>query len=93
MPPETSAMLTDIKKICGINNNEFDEIIQTTINSAKADLKACGIAENKIIETDPLIYSAIISYTKAFIDVENSELYMNAYGMQKDALRHYGSYQ
>lgn len=93
MPTETSTMLTDIKKICGINNNEFDTIIQISINSAKADLKACGIGETKVVESDPLIYSAIISYVKAFIDVENSELYMNSYGLQKDALRHYESYK
>lgn len=86
-------MLADIKKICGITNNDFDSIITTMIASAKADLEACGIANNKITESDPLIYSAIIAYTKAFIDVENSELYQNAYALQKDAIRHYKQYQ
>lgn len=93
MPTDTtSSMLADIKKICGINNDEFDNIIQISIDSSKADLIACGINTNKVVESDPLIYSAIVSYVKSFIDVENSELYLNSYALQKDALRHYSDY-
>lgn len=86
-------MLADIKKMSGINNTDFDTIITTEIASAKADLQACGIAPGKISESDPLIYSAIVTYVKGFIDVENSELYKNAYDLQKDALRHYTEYR
>lgn len=86
-------MLADIKKLCGINNTDFDSIINMQIESAKADLKACGIAPGKINDSDPLIYSAISTYVKGFIDVENSELYKNAYDLQKDALRHYKEYR
>lgn len=86
-------MLADIKKLCGINNTDFDSIINMQIESAKADLKACGIAPAKITESDALIYSAIATYVKAFIDVSNSELYKNAYNLQKDAIRHYEEYR
>ena len=48
--------------------------------------------EVKINEEDKLIYSAIVSYVMSFIDVDNSELYFNAYVLQKDALRHYKEY-
>lgn len=85
-------MLEQIKKIMGINNNEFDTIIENYIGSAKLDLEMVGIEKSKIIESDELIYSAIVSYVMSFIDVDNSELYFNAYVLQKDALRHYKEY-
>ena len=85
-------MLEDIKKMLGINNTDFDIIIKFYINSAKEDLVMTGIAESKVIEQNPLIYSAIVSYVKSFIDVDNAELYRNAYALQKDALRHHIEY-
>ncbi len=85
-------MLEDIKKMLGINNNDFDMIIKSYISSAKEDLVMTGIAESKVIEQNPLIYSAIVSYVKSFIDVDNAELYRNAYALQKDALRHHIEY-
>ena len=85
-------MLDDIKKMQGINNNEFDNIIQNYIGSAKKDLEMIGIDKSKIVENDKLIYSAIISYVKSNIDVDNSELFANAYSLQKDALRHMDYY-
>ena len=85
-------MLEDIKKMLGINNNDFDMIIKSYISSAKEDLVMTGIAESKVIEQNPLIYSAIISYVKSYIDVENAELYRNAYALQKDELRHHVEY-
>lgn len=86
-------MLEDIKKIQGINHNDFDNIIETHIESCKSDLKNVGIAASKISETDPLIYSMIVTYVLSFLDVNNSEMYSNSYLMQKDALRHYGDYK
>lgn len=84
---------SDIKRMQGINNEDFDGIINNFINSAKQDLAMVGIAKFKIDEEDPLIYSAIISYVLSHIDTSNSELYSNSYLMQKDALRHMGDYQ
>ena len=85
-------MLEDIKKMLGINNTDFDMIIKSYISSAKEDLVMTGIAESKVIEQNPLIYSAIVSYVKSFIDIDNAELYQNAYALQKDALRHHIEY-
>lgn len=81
-------MLEDIKKMQGINNTDFDVIIKNYIDSAKLDLEMVGIDKSKIVESDKLIYSAIISYVKSFIDIDNSELFSSAYALQKDTLRH-----
>lgn len=85
-------MVDDIKKMMGINNNDFDSIITTYIKSAKIDLKEVGLKEDKVTETDALIYSAIVSYVLALLDVNYSEMYTNAYIMQKDTLRHLTTY-
>lgn len=91
-------MLEEIKKIQGINHNDFDGIINSYINSAKLDLKAIGIAKEKVdIEDknkeDSLIHTAILTYTLSFLDVNNSEMYSNSYNLQKDVLRHLDEYQ
>lgn len=85
-------MLEEIKKIQGINHNEFDITIQSYIDSCKADLKAIGIVESKINEEDSLIRTAIYTYVLSFLDVNNSEIYSNSYALQKDALRHLKEY-
>lgn len=86
-------MLEDIKKMQGINHNDFDDIIQKYIDSAKMDLQMCGIEKSKISISDNLIYSAIVSYVKSFIDTDNSELFANSYALQKDVLRHISEYK
>lgn len=86
-------MLEEIKRIQGINHNDFDSIIQSYIDSAKLDLKAIGIAENKVDKEDNLIKTAIYTYVLSFLDVNNSEMYSNSYNLQKDVLRHLGDYQ
>ena len=86
-------MTTDIKKLLGIlNTTAFDNIIAMYIETAKADLKNVGISAASVVETDPLIYSAIVSYCLSLLDTENAELYANAYALQKDTLRHLGNY-
>lgn len=87
-------MLADIKKALGLNNDEFDFIIENYISSAKKDLKMVGIA-SAIIDSDsidPLIYSAILSFVQAKFDINNSELFQNSYDLQKDCLRHLSDY-
>lgn len=86
-------MLNDIKKVLGITNTDFDAIINSFILACKSDLKQIGIIEAKIIESDPLIYSAIMSYVLSHLDTyEYKELSANSYALQKDALRHYADY-
>ena len=86
-------MTTDIKKLLGITNNDaFDDIISMYIEAAKADLAGVGIVQSSVVETDPLIYSAIVSYVLSLLDTDNAELYSNAYALQKDTLRRLGAY-
>lgn len=86
-------MLEKIKKLQGICNNEFDDIIKDYINSCKYDLLAVGISKKKIDEEDDLIKTAIICYVLSKIDVNNSEMYSNSYNLQKDMIRRLGEYQ
>lgn len=85
-------MLEEIKKMQGICHNEFDTIIQSYIDSCEADLKAIGIAEDRVNEEDNLIKTAIFTYVLGFLDVNNSEMYSNSYMLQKDVLRHLKEY-
>lgn len=85
-------MLEEIKKIQGINNTEFDTIIEGYINSCKIDLKVLGISEDLIKKSDPLINTAIITYVLSFLDVANSQMYSESYSLQKDVLRHLSEY-
>ena len=85
-------MLEKIKKIQGINNEEFDSIINGYISSCKLDLKAIGIAEDKINSSDSLIETAILTYVLRFLDIANAEMYTSSYNMQKDILRHLTEY-
>lgn len=85
-------MLEEIKKIQGINHDEFDSMINTWIDSAKLDLISVGIVNTKISNPDKLIETAIITYVLSFLDVSNSEMYANSYNLQKDTLRHTTEY-
>lgn len=87
-------MLDEIKKIQGINHTDFDNMINTWINSAKLDLKGVGIVDTLIDAQTPdaLIQTAIITYVLSFLDVSNAELYAQSYSLQKDVLRHSKEY-
>ena len=85
-------MLDKLKKIQGINHNEFDETINMWIAAAKLDLKSIGIVDTLVDSNDSLIETAIITYVLSFLDVVNSELYNNSYQLQKDVLRHTTEY-
>lgn len=86
-------MLEEIKKIQGINHNEFDNLINDWINAAKLDLESIGIVDTKVNENDSLINTAIRTYVLSFLDVKNSEMYSESYRYQKDKLRHITEYQ
>ena len=85
-------MLEKIKKIQGINHNEFDDTITMWIQAAKLDLKSIGIVDTLVDSNDSLIETAIITYALSFLDVVNAELYANSYALQKDVLRHTKEY-
>lgn len=91
-------MLDKIKKIQGINHNEFDDMITTWISAGKQDLINIGILEslvneeNPYTELNPLIETAIIQFVLSQLDVVNAEMYSNSYALLKDTLRHVSSY-
>ena len=85
-------MLEKIKKIQGINHTEFDDVINTWINSAKLDLKSIGIVSTLVDNPDNLVETAIMTYVLMFLDVVNSEMYAKSYSLQKDVLRHLTEY-
>ena len=85
-------MLDEIKKIQGINHNDFDATIQMWINAAKLDLKSIGIVDTLVDTPDDLVKTAIITYVLSQLDISNAELYSNSYALQKDVLRHLGEY-
>ena len=85
-------MLDDIKKIQGINHDDFDSMITLWIEAAELDLKGIGIVDTLIDNPNSLVKNAIITYVLSFLDVTNAELYSNSYALQKDVLRHTGEY-
>lgn len=85
-------MLEEIKKIQGINHNEFDSMINTWIESAKLDLKGIGIVNTLVDSPNSLVKTAIITYVLSMLDVTNSEMYDKSYQLQKDVLRHTSEY-
>lgn len=85
-------LLDKIKKIQGINHNEFDDTIKMWIQAAEIDLKSVGIVDTLVDNYDSLVQSAIITYVLSNLDVTNAELYSNSYFLQKDVLRHTSEY-
>lgn len=85
-------MLDEIKKIQGINHDDFDSMITLWIEAAELDLKGIGIVDTLIDNPNSLVKNAIITYVLSFLDVTNAELYSNLYALQKDVLRHTGEY-
>ena len=90
----TSTLRNDIKKALGdLATDKFDTIIDNYILAGKMDLKEAGIIEAKIVETDALIYSALISFVLSMMETyEYRELNAECYALQKDQLRHYKDY-
>lgn len=85
-------MLEKIKQIQGINHSDFDDMINTWIDSAKLDLKSIGIVSTLIDNPNDLLQTAIITYVLSFLDVSNSEMYANSYVLQKEQLRRTSEY-
>lgn len=81
-------LLDKVKLALRIDDIDLDDDIQDTIDAATADLKLCGILENKITETDPLILRAIKTFCKAEFstDVNEAERYKESYAMIRNHL-------
>lgn len=89
-------MIDDVKLSMGIaiSVNMYDYDLNGLIEACKADLHICGIAQNKILESDPLINRAIIFYCKAYFrNSDSQERYRKAYEALKTALSMSGDYR
>lgn len=84
-------MLEEIKKIQGINHNEFDEMITIWIQAAQNDLESIGIV-NTQENQDSLVKSAIVQFVLSYLDVVYSEMHDKSYRLLKDQLRHTREY-
>jgi uncharacterized phage protein (predicted DNA packaging) len=81
-------MLESVKLALRVTVSDFDEEIQDLIDAAKRDLEIAGVAKDKIVDTDKLIRSAIITYCKANFGYDNpeAERFQQSYDMLKQRL-------
>jgi hypothetical protein len=89
--------LADVKKVLRISSSAFDTEISNLISAAQEDLKIFSIVPEKVVDTDPLVRNAIITYVKAQFGWDNpdAEKLMTSYESQKSALalvRKYNGY-
>lgn len=68
-------MLETVKTSLRINksNTAYDTEINDLINAAKLDLRISGVASTLIVDNDPLIKQAIITYVKANFGFDNND--------------------
>lgn len=58
-------LLTQVKNALRIDGVDHDDELDGLIETAKALLKEVGVLETKLVDTDPLIRKAVITYCKA----------------------------
>ena len=56
------AFIDDVKKRIRISHTKLDTEVQAAIDTAKNEMERAGIIQSKLIETDPLIATAIKTY-------------------------------
>lgn len=69
-------------------DTDLDGDIQDTIDAAIADMKLCGIIEEKILETDAIIMRAIKTFCKSEYSTDDKEAkrYKESYEMIRNHL-------
>lgn len=79
------ALLDDVKLALRISSSAFDSEISDLIEAAKADLKLSGVDHGKMLDDDPVIKRAIVTYVKANFGFDNpdAERLQRAYDMLK----------
>lgn len=84
------ALLGDVKKALRISTSttDFDDEVQDLIDAAKADMGLSGVVSEKVIDTDPLIKRAVVTYCKANFGYDNpdSDRLARSYDMLKTHL-------
>ena len=65
------AMLEDVKKTLRVTSTAFDSEVSDLIAACMLDLGISGV--DTVVETDPLIKRAIITYCKAYFGYDNPD--------------------
>lgn len=83
------ALLNDVKALIGISHTKKDTAITDTIDTAKAEMARAGIDVEAIVDTDPLISTAIKTYCQYMYDTNDKrrEGYFKSWEYQLDNLR------
>ena len=85
----TLTILDKAKLKLRISHNVLDLIIQDEIDSAKAEMERAGIEESNIVDTDPLIEQAILTYVQ-YLHTEDEKMkdgFFVSWQYQLDCLR------
>lgn len=87
-------LLTDVKEALRIDGTEHDNELEGLIDTAKALLLEVGVQPQKLLDTDPLIRKAVITYCKAEFgtDSKTSERYSWSFDEMKKLLSLLRSY-
>lgn len=67
------AFLDDVKKALRVTVTDFNGEIGDLISAAKADLSLSGVDVDKVLDSDPLIRRAVITYCKANFGYDNPD--------------------
>lgn len=67
------ALIDDAKLVLRISNTAFNDEIADLILACKADLGLSGVLDDVILDTDPLIKRAILTYVKANFGWDNPD--------------------
>lgn len=81
-------LLEKVKFAMRIDGNEHDDELSDSISTAKALLKEAGVVAEKIVDDDPLIRKAIITYCKSDFgtDAKDGEKFAWSFEEQKKLL-------
>lgn len=87
-------LLQSVKNAMRIDGPYHDEELTDLIETAKLLLKEAGVLEIRIIDTDPLIRKAVVTYCKANfgIDATEGEKFALAFERMKNLLSLLSSY-
>lgn len=85
---ETLSLLEKVKNATRIDGTDHDDELNDLIETAKTLIEEAGVVKSKIVDTDPLIRSAIVTYCRAnySIDAKDSERFSWSFEEQKKHL-------
>lgn len=87
-------LLERVKNAMRIDGDDHDLELQDLIDTAKGLLLEAGILEDKLLDTDPLIRQAVITYCKGYfgIDAKDGEKFAWSFEEMKKHLSLLNSY-